>query len=175
MTLFDISGYVTLILFFVFVLLWTSYNSFVKSRTQVEEDFADIDVQLKRRSDLISQLVEVVKGYAKHEEKVFEQVTQLRTQNINSQSVAEIAKRENQTTSLIGSLFAIAENYPVLKADKSYQSLMDNMKETENRIAFFRGEYNISVKKYNSKLQTFPNSIINSLFGFKIAEFFSFK
>jgi len=174
MTLFDYLGLQTLCLFVFLLFLWTRYNLFIKKRTQVEEDFADIDIQLQRRYDLIGELVEIVKGYAKHEEKVFLEVSKLRSTIKTEHSVSDLSKLEQKASPLIGSLLAIAENYPTLKASESYRLLMKNMKDTEDTIAHFRKEYNTSVKKYNSSLQTFPNSIVKTLFGFNYAEFFSF-
>ena len=175
MTLFDFLGILSLFLFVLFVFLSSRYNGFIKLKNQVEEDFADIDIQLQRRSDLIGQLIEVVKGYAKHEKTVFKEVTELRSKMSTEQSVSQLAQFEKQTVPLVGTISALAENYPDLKANKSYQLLMENMKQTENSIAEFRKEYNTSVKKFNSSLQTFPNSVAKNVFGFTYAEFFSFN
>ncbi len=172
MSLFDFLGITTLFFLLIFIFFLSRYNMFIKKQTQVEEDLSDIDIQLKRRSDLISQLIEVVKGYAKHEKNVFVQVAKLRSQNKTNNSLEQLVQFENKTASLMGTIIAIAENYPALKADKSYQMLMDTMKEVEDKIAFFRGDYNTTVKKFNTSLQTFPNSLAAVILGFKKAEFF---
>lgn len=167
---------VLLIIFIIFVLillfLWAKYNSFIKVRNQVKTDFADIDVQIKRRASLIENLVEVVKGYAKHEKSTFENVAKARSQLEKASNPHESAQGDNLLTQAAHSLFAISERYPDLKASDNFQRLQQDLKETENLIASYREEYNKSVLTYNTTIQIFPNLLVSNLFGFKEEELF---
>lgn len=171
-TLFTGLGYLTAVLLGILLFLWSTYNSFITKRLQVEEDFSDIDVQLKRRATLIEQLVTVVKEYAKHEKETFENVTKARSALDHSTTLPQVLAAENMFTQALRSLFAVAENYPNLKANQNYKQLMHDLKETEDRIAHYRETYNNSVKHYNSSLQVFPNLLSASIFRFEPKEFF---
>ena len=148
------------------------YNSLVVLRNRCENGWSQIDVQLKRRYDLIPNLVETVKGYAKHEREVFEKVTQARTSAINAGTVKDQAQAENMLSGALKSLFAVAENYPELKANQNFLMLQEELAGTESKIAFARQFYNDTVMKFNQKQQVFPASIIANAFGFKEKEYF---
>ncbi len=159
------------------VVLWVvlSYNGFIRLITRAEEAFADIDVQLKRRYDLIPNLIETVKGYASHEAGVFEAVTRARVSAMSAESSgnpAEIAKSENMLTGALKSLFAVAENYPTLKANENFLELQRELSDTENKIQASRRFYNSNVQALNIKTKTFPSNIIANIFGFKSKDFF---
>ena len=144
----------------------------VQLRNRVKNAWSQIDVQLKRRTDLIPNLVETVKGYAKHEKTVFEDVTNARSSLMNAKTVAENEKANNQLTGALKTLFAVAENYPNLKANENFKDLQAQLAQTEDKIAYSRQFYNDTVLMYNNKCQMFPSNIIASLFKFKEAEFF---
>lgn len=148
------------------------YNSLVRAKMRVEEAWSDITVQLKRRYDLIPNLVNTVKGYATHERGVFEKVTETRAQALNAQGVAETAQAENMFQQALKSLFAVAENYPDLKASQNFQSLQADLVDTEDKIQAARRFYNGAVRDLNTKIQTFPINLVAGLFGFKSREFF---
>lgn len=156
-----------IILYFVGV-----YNHLVVLRTRIEEALSGIDVQLKRRADLIPNLVETVKGYAKHEKDVLENVTKARSALMNAGSMQEKAQADNMLTGALKSLFAVAEAYPDLKANKNFEELQKQLEDTEDKVAYSRQFYNSNVLSYNSKVQMFPTNIIASMFGFKGYEFF---
>jgi len=156
----------------VFVYL---YNSLVKLRNRVKNAWSQIDVQLNRRADLIPNLVETVKGYAKHEKTVFENVTKARAGLMNANTVQEIAEANNALTETLKSLFAVAENYPDLKASENFRELQGQLEETENKIAYSRQFYNDTVLMYNNKCQMVPSNIIASLFNFQEEEFFEIE
>jgi len=152
------------------------YNGLIKGRIHTQEAWADIDTQLKRRYDLIPNLVNTVKGYAQHEEKVFTEVTEARTAAMANQgNPAEQAKTENMLQSALKSLFAVAENYPELKANQNFQQLQMELADTENKIQASRRFYNGTVRDYNTKCETIPSSIIANMFGFKKKEFFEIE
>lgn len=155
------------------VYLWLAYNSFIVSRNQVKADFADIDVQLKRRASLIENLVTVVKEYAKHEKGTFVEVARARSALAQPYGPKDVAHIDNMLTQAMRSLFAVSEQYPKLQASSNFQRLQDELKSTEDRIAHFREEYNESVKNYNTKIQVFPNVLVASLFGFNEEEMFT--
>ena len=148
------------------------YNSLVTLRNRVKNAWSQIDVQLKRRTDLIPNLVETVKGYATHEKTVFENVTKARSSLMNAKTVQENAEANNQLTNTLKSLFAVAENYPELKASENFRELQRQLTETEDKIAYSRQFYNDTVLMYNNKVQMFPSNLMASMFKFTEAEFF---
>jgi LemA protein len=148
------------------------YNGLITLKNRVKNAWAQIDVQLKRRYDLIPNLVETVKGYASHEKSVFENVTKARAAAINASGVANQAQAENMLSGALKSLFAVVENYPDLKASQNFMMLQEELSGTESKIAYARQFYNDSVMEYNIRIQTIPYNIIASLFGFKGAEMF---
>lgn len=156
----------------VLVFLWMAYNSLVTLKVRVDEAWSDITVQLKRRMDLIPNLVESVKGYAKHESGVFEKVTEARAGLMNAKGVKETAAAENQFEGALKSLFAVAEAYPDLKANQNFLALQEELVDTEDKIQASRRFYNGGVRDLNTKIQTFPNNIVAGMFGFQSREFF---
>jgi len=159
------------------VLLWVvgAYNGLVRLRNQLENAWAQIDVQLKRRHDLIPNLVETVKGYAKHERDTFERVTQARNMAMNAKSVGERAEAENVLSGALKSLFAVAEAYPELKANQNFMQLQEELASTENKVAFSRQFYNDSVMTYNTRIEVFPTNLLAGTFNFGRREFFEVK
>lgn len=157
----------------VVVFVWFLYNSIIVAKLRISEALSQIDVQLKRRADLIPNLVETVKGYAKHEKSLFEKVTEQRAKLVSAKSVEEKAKANNQLTETFKSIFAVAESYPELKASQNFLELQEEVSDTENKIAYSRQFYNSNVLDYNTKLTIFPNVLIAKLFNFKQAEFFA--
>lgn len=155
------------------VYIWIVYNTLVTARMRISEALAQIDVQLKRRTDLIPNLVETVKGYAKHEKGVLENVTKARSELMKAGSMEAKAEANNMLTDALKSLFAVAENYPDLKASANFLSLQEEISDTEDKIAYSRQFLNSNVLDYNTKIQLFPNSIVASVFNFKPAEFFA--
>lgn len=151
------------------------YNSLIRSRNHVKEAWSDIDVQLKRRYDLIPNLVETVKGYASHEKQTFENVTQARADAMKAQTPEEHAKSEAKLTSLLGNLMAVAENYPELKASENFQLLQEELSDTENKIQASRRFYNSQVLTFNNKLEVFPTNIIGGMLKFTRQEFFEIE
>ncbi len=161
----------------VIVILWFIgiYNRFIILRNRIQGAWAQIDVQLKKRYDLVPNLVETVKGYAKHEREVFEKVTEARTKAISAGSVGEQAQAENMLTSALRTLFAVAEAYPDLKASQNFLKLQEELANIENRIAYARQHYNDVVQSYNTLRQKFPQSMLASLFNFPPAEYFEIE
>jgi LemA protein len=159
-----------IILYFVF-----KYNSFISLKNRVEEAWADIDVQLKRRYDLIPNLVNTVKGYASHESATFEKVTEARASAIGASSIKEKGEADNALTGTLKSLFAISESYPELKANTNFIELQKELSDTENKIMASRRFYNGNVRDFNTGIQVFPGSIIASIFKFKGVEFFELE
>lgn len=157
----------------VIILLWLvlSYNGLVQARNRAQEGFSDIDVQLKRRYDLIPNLVESVKGYASHEKTVFEDVTLARSQAMQATGPAR-ADAENQLSGTLKSLFAVAENYPDLKANQNFLALQNELTDTEDKIQAARRFYNGMVRDFNTKTQVFPTNIFANMLGFKKMDFF---
>jgi LemA protein len=151
-----------------------NYNGLVGLRNQLKNAWAQIDVQLKRRHDLIPNLVETVKGYAKHERETFEMVTKARNlaQQASSAGAAERGKIEGELSIALGRLLAVAEAYPELKANQNFLALQEELTSTENKISFSRQYYNDSVLKFNNKIQMFPSNIIAGMFHFVVGEFF---
>ena len=154
------------------LLLVFIYNSLVRAKVRVDEAWSDISVQLKRRYDLIPNLVNTVKGYAAHEKTVFEDVTEARANALSAQTVPEAAKADNQFQAALKSLFAVAENYPDLKANQSFQQLQAELVDTEDKIQAARRFYNGAARDLNTKIQTFPTNIFAGMLGFKIRDFF---
>ena len=148
------------------------YNGLVRSRVRVDEAWSDINVQTKRRYDLIPNLVSTVQGYAKHEKTVFEDVTAARASAMGATGIAQKAQAENQLAGTLKSLFAVAENYPDLKANEGFQKLQDELTDTEDKIQAARRFYNGSVRDYNIKLQVFPTSLLAGMLGFTSRDFF---
>lgn len=168
--------YIILIVFAVLI-LWAivAYNRFVRFRNRTDESWADIDVQLKRRYDLIPNLVETVKGYASHEKEAFESVTKARAAALGAEqsgNPAEIAKTENMLTGALKSIFAIAEAYPDLKANQNFLKLQQELSDTENKIQAARRFYNTNVRDFNTAVEVFPGNLIAGPFGFSKREFF---
>jgi LemA protein len=149
-----------------------AYNSLVSRRVETQSAWSQIDVQLKRRYDLIPNLVETVKGYAAHEKETLERVIQARNQALGARTVGEHSAAEGQLTQAVRGLLAIAEAYPDLKANQNFLALQEELTATENRIGFARQHYNDVVANYNAYLQSFPANIIAGMFGFQAAEFF---
>lgn len=152
--------------------LWMAYNSLVTLRVRVDEAWSDITVQLKRRLDLIPNLVETVKGYAKHESGVFEEVTKARANALSAKGVKETAATDNQFEGALKSLFAVSEAYPDLKANQNFIELQQELVDTEDKIQASRRFYNGGVRDLNTKIQMFPNNIVAKMFGFISREFF---
>ena len=154
------------------IFLWATYNSLVTLKLRVDEAWSDITVQLKRRLDLIPNLVNSVKGYAAHESGVFERVTEARANALNAQGVKETAEAENMFEGALKSLFAVAEAYPDLKANQNFIQLQDELVDTEDKIQAARRFYNGGVRDLNTKIQLFPNNIFAGMLGFKERDFF---
>jgi len=157
------------------LILVFAYNGMVKARNKVDESWSGIDVQLKRRHDLIPNLVETVKGYAAHEKEVFENVSAARSAAISAQGPAQQAQAETALTVALGRLFAVAEAYPQLRAAESFTQLQQELANTEDQIAAARRIYNGNVQAYNTKIQVFPNSLLAGPFGFSRREFFEIE
>jgi len=154
------------------VFLISIYNGLIKAKIRVDEAWSDITVQMKRRLDLIPNLVDTVKGYAKHEKGTFEEVTQARAAMANAGSVAETAEADNMLTGALKSLFAVAEAYPDLKANENFLELQRELVDTEDKIQAARRFYNAAVREFNTKLQVFPTILFGRLLGFSEREFF---
>lgn len=164
---------VVVILVILGLVLASMYNSLVRLRNLVQESWRQIDVELHRRHDLIPNLVETVKGYAAHEKEVFEEVARARSAAAApGSSPAQQAQQENQLTQALGRLFAVAENYPVLRASENFQQLQTELTTTEDRIAAARRFYNANVRELNTKIESFPSNIIAGMFHFERAEYF---
>jgi LemA protein len=152
-----------------------TYNRLVRLRVRTEDGWSSIDVQLKRRYDLIPNLVETVKGYAKHERETLENVVKARQAGIDAKGVKEQAQAENMITGALRQLFALSEAYPDLKANQNFGQLQEELATTENKIAFARQHYNDTVSRYNSTLQSFPTNVIGGMFGFESRDFFEIE
>ena len=170
--LFDVLiGIAAVVILAVIILVISVFNGFVSKRNRVQDAWAQIDVQLKRRYDLIPNLINAVKGYMTYEKSVLTQVTQLRTSIMNGNTAAK-ADANNQLSQALKSIFAVAENYPDLKASQNFMNLQQQLMDTEDKIAFVRTSYNDYVLDYNNALQEFPGNVFAPKFGFKKAEFF---
>lgn len=163
----------------VLIILWviSAYNALVRMRNELENAWAQIDVQLKRRYDLIPNLVETVKGYAKHESGTLERVIQARNMAMSAQGqgVAERAEAENMLTGALKSIFALSESYPDLKANTNFLALQEELTSTENKIAFARQFYNDRVMVYNTQIESFPSNLVANNFGFRRRDLFELK
>jgi len=166
-----------LIILIVLFILWiiTAFNSLVKLRNRAQEAWADIDVQLKRRHNLIPNLVETVKGYASHERELFEKVTEARSRAIEAKGLREKGEAENILSDTLKSLFAVSENYPQLKASENILELQRELRDTEDKIQAARRFYNGNVRDLNTKIESFPTNIIANMFGFKKMDLFELK
>ena len=151
------------------------YNGLVRGRNMVKEGWSGIDVQLKRRANLIPNLIETVKGYAAHEKGVMEEVTEMRAKSLSAGSVAEQSQAEGLLGRALGKLFAVAENYPDLKANQNFQELQKQLETTENQIEMARRYYNGTARDYNIKVESFPSSIIAGSFHFSQAQYFEIE
>jgi len=161
-------GLLLLILLYIFAL----YNGLVTLRVRIKEAWSGIEVQLKRRSSLIPNLIETVKGYAKHEKSVFENVTKARSAMLSAKNPRQAAAAENMLTGALKTLFAVAEDYPDLKASDNFKELQEELSDTETKIAASRQFYNSNVMEYNTKIQVFPSMLIARLFNFQKEDFF---
>ncbi|MBX7245413.1 MAG: LemA family protein [Candidatus Sumerlaeaceae bacterium] len=164
-------GVIVVIVFYVIAV----YNGLVAGRVEIDNAWAQIDVQLKRRHDLIPNLVETVKGYAGHEKETLEKVIAARNMAMNAQGPAAQAQAENMLSGTLKSLFAVAEAYPNLKANENFMALQEELTSTENKITFARQFYNDRAMVYNTKIQQFPPNIIAGMFGFTKRDFFEVK
>jgi len=154
------------------IYFWATYNSLITLKVRVDEAWSDITVQLKRRADLIPNLIESVKGYAAHERGVFENVTKARAETLSAQSPAEASAAENHMQTALKSIFAVAEAYPQLQASQNYLQLQGELVDTEDKIQASRRFYNGGVREFNTKIQVFPNNMIAKNLGFSQRDFF---
>ena len=161
-----------IILIAIVVIIIAMYNGWVQSRLKVDNAWSQIDVQLQRRFDLIPNFVETVKGYMTHESETFEKIAELRTSWANTESVAEKASLDNQLSNALKTIMAVSESYPELKANQNFSELSEELRNTENKIAFSRQFYNDTVTMYNTKLEVFPSNIIAGMFHFKARDLF---
>lgn len=161
----------------IVALLWLVgvYNGLIRLKNRVKEAWSDIDVQLKRRYDLIPNLVETVRGYMKHEEGTLTKVTQARNMAMNAQGARDKAKAENMLSDTLKSLFAVSENYPDLKASQNFLKLQDEIADTENKIQASRRFYNGQVRDFNTKIEVFPTNLIAGMLSFKAYDFFEIE
>lgn len=160
---------------FIILVAITIYNSLIGQRNQVRNSWSQIDVQLKRRHDLIPNLIETVKGYLQHEKGTLETLTRARTQALSAQSIPEKSAAENVLSGAIGRFMAVVENYPDLKANQNFLSLQEELTSTENKIAFARQNYNDQVLSLNNKVNMFPSNVIAGFFNFKTEPFFELE
>lgn len=166
---------IVIIVAIIVIALISIYNGFIRLNVQTEEAWSDIEVQLKRRYDLIPNLIETVKSYAKHEKSVFEDVTKARAEALGAKSITEKGKAENQIESALKSIFAVAEAYPDLKANQNFAQLQADLTDTEDKIQASRRFYNANVRDLNIAIQTFPKNIIANMFGFKKKDLFDLE
>jgi len=172
MELLIVVGIIVLLVVIAGIYLWATYNSLVTLKVRVDEAWSDITVQLKRRADLIPNLIETVKGYAAHEKGVFEAVTKARAETVTAQTPAEASLAENHMQNALKSIFAVAEAYPQLQASQNYLQLQGELVDTEDKIQASRRFYNGGVRELNTKIQTFPNTLFVRGLGFTEREFF---
>ena len=155
------------VLLVVILFVITTYNTLINARNRVKNSFAQVDAQLQRRFDLIPNLVETVKGFATHEKELLENVTASRSGYMSANSTEEKLAMNNQLTSTLKTLFAVAENYPELKANENFSKLQDELSDTEDKVTYSRQFYNDAVTIYNNKIQVFPNNLVAGIFGFR--------
>jgi len=168
-----LSIYIILAIVVILVLYtWSTFNSLATGKVRIKEAFSGIDVQLKRRIDLVPNLVATVKGYAKHEKEVFENVTKARASLMGAQTTHEKAVSNNMLSGALKSLFAVSENYPTLKASDNFLELQQELSDIEAKIAYARQFYNTNVSSYNATLAKFPGNVIGNSFGYKPEDFF---
>jgi LemA protein len=161
-----------IVIFVLLIVIWATYNSLIRARNNVENAWAQIDVQLKKRYDLVPNLLETVKGYMKHEKAVFTEITQLRSQAMQAKDRGLAMKANDKLTKAIDGILNVAvENYPELKASQNFMMLQEELSGIENKIAYSRQYFNDSVLSYNNKIQTFPSNIFAKMFGFKEKDF----
>lgn len=165
--------WIIVIIAVIAIVIWSSYNRLIRAKVRIQEALSQIDVQLKRRTDLIPNLIETVKGYAKHEKDVLEEVTKARTSLMSAKGPEDKAKANNQLAETLKSLFAVSENYPQLKANENFKELQEELSDTENKIAYARQFYNSTVLDYNTRLAVFPTMFFGRMLNFKPAEFFA--
>ena len=164
---------VLVIVVLIVLLIWASYNGLVKLNERVEEAWSDITVQLKRRADLIPNLVETVKGYAKHETEAIKQVSEARAKMMGARSVAQAAEADKSFMGALSRIMAVSESYPDLKANENFQKLMAELTDTEDKVQAARRFYNAGVKEFNTKVKLFPTVLINNIFlHFKVRDYF---
>lgn len=161
---------IVVVLIVLFVI--STYNALIKLKNMVRDQWSQIEVLLKRRADLIPNLVETVKGYAKHEKTTLDEVISARNKAVNAKDKVEEIKANGELTQALGRLFALSESYPDLKANTNFMQLQESLQDTENKISYARQFYNDSVLKYKNKLETFPSNIVAAMFKFKTEEFF---
>ncbi len=166
-----------IIIVLVVLVLWLIgiFNSLVRKKNRAKEAWSDIEVQLKRRYDLVPNLVSTVKGYAAHEREVLEKVTQARTQAMGAQNMQEKARAENMLSNTLKSLFAVSENYPDLKASQNFLELQRELRDTEDKVQAARRFYNSNVRDLNIKIESFPSNMVAGMFGFKKMELFEIE
>ena len=156
----------------IVIYLIITFNSFIGLKNKIKSAWSDIDVQLKKRHDLVPQLIKVVKGYANHEKNTLESVTKMRTAAMNSEKVTDKSHTENMLSGALKTIFAVSENYPDLKSDQNFLQLQNELAEIENHIQMARRYYNGSVKMFNTKTETFPNLLVAQMLGYKSENFF---
>ena len=168
----DINLILIIAVVLIVLFVWFTYNSLATGKVRIKEAFSGIDVQLKRRVDLVPNLIETVKGYAKHERELLQNVTKARTSLMHASSTHEKAVSDNMLSAALKSLFAVSENYPDLKASKNFLQLQEELSDIEAKIAYARQFFNSNVSSYNSTLVNFPGSVVGGILGFKQEEFF---
>ena len=168
------TGLLILLIVVIVIVFWfiLAYNSFVRLRTRIDNAWSQIDVQLKRRFDLIPNLMETVKGYMKHEKSTFKEITEARTSFMKATTPAQKGKAEGMLAGALKTIFAVAENYPKLEASQNFIQLQEELSRTESKIAYARQFYNDSVQEWNTKLESFPSNFVGKIFSFKAREFF---
>jgi LemA protein len=170
-------GFLIVLGIVILLVIWvmSMYNGLVRLRNQVKNAWSQIDVQLKRRHDLIPNLVETAKGYMKHERETLESITKARTQAMQAQGVAESAKAEGQLSEALSKFMLVVENYPDLKASQNFLALQEELTTTENKVGFARQFYNDQVQQFNTRIESVPTNILANMFGFKQSEFFEIQ
>ena len=164
-----------IVIVLVVLFVWSTYNSLATGKVRIKEALSGIDVHLKRRVDLVPNLIETVKGYAKHEKELLENVTKARASLMKATNPEQKAKSDNMLSDALKSLIAISESYPDLKASKNFLELQEELSDIEAKIAYARQFYNSNVSNYNTTLANFPGSVIGNMFGYKSEEFFAAK